>query len=160
MKSPSRVRLFVTPWTGAYQASPSMGFFRQEYWNGLPFPSPKLAKGMYIIWKFLLYLVYRTSFLPQQRKYCVYHKVFFGNHLWLAEKCPHSQQKKKKVYVLIPGICDLMWQESICRCDFEMGRGPRLPSQAQCKQQRSFKRGAGGVREGGERSGSRNGVNW
>ena len=30
----------VTPWTVAYQAPPSMGFFRQEYWNGLPFPSP------------------------------------------------------------------------------------------------------------------------
>ena len=31
---------FVTPWTIAYQAPPSMGFPRQEYWNGLPFPSP------------------------------------------------------------------------------------------------------------------------
>ena len=36
----SCVRLFETPWTVAYQASPSMGFFRQEYWSGLPFPSP------------------------------------------------------------------------------------------------------------------------
>ena len=35
----SRVRLFATPWTVAYQAPPSMGFSRQEYWNGLPFPS-------------------------------------------------------------------------------------------------------------------------
>ena len=35
----SRVRLFATPWLVAYQASPSMGFFRQEYWSGLPFPS-------------------------------------------------------------------------------------------------------------------------
>ena len=40
MKSLSRVRLFVTPWTVAYQASPSMGFSRQECWSGLPFPSP------------------------------------------------------------------------------------------------------------------------
>ena len=40
MKSLSRVRLFVTPWTVAYHASPSMGFSRQEYWSGLPFPSP------------------------------------------------------------------------------------------------------------------------
>ena len=39
-KSLSRVRLFETPWTVAYQASPSMGFFRQEYWSRLPFPSP------------------------------------------------------------------------------------------------------------------------
>ena len=40
MKSLSRVRLFATPWTVAYQASLSMGFSRQEYWSGLPFPSP------------------------------------------------------------------------------------------------------------------------
>ena len=39
-KSLSRVRLFVTPWTVAYQASQSMEFSRQEYWSGLPFPSP------------------------------------------------------------------------------------------------------------------------
>ena len=40
VKSFSRVRLFATPWTAAYQASLSMGFSRQEYWSGLPFPSP------------------------------------------------------------------------------------------------------------------------
>jgi len=40
-KSLSCVWLFVTPWTVAYQASPSMGFSRQEYWSGLPFPSPE-----------------------------------------------------------------------------------------------------------------------
>ena len=36
----SRVRLFVTPWTVAHQAPPSVEFSRQEYWSGLPFPSP------------------------------------------------------------------------------------------------------------------------
>ena len=36
----SRVRLFATPWTVAHQAPPSMGFSRQEYCSGLPFPSP------------------------------------------------------------------------------------------------------------------------
>ena len=40
VKSLSRVQLFVTLWTVAYQASPSMGFSRQESWSGLPFPSP------------------------------------------------------------------------------------------------------------------------
>ena len=40
VKSLSRVRLFATPWTVAYQAPPSMGFSRQECWSGLPFPSP------------------------------------------------------------------------------------------------------------------------
>ena len=38
VKSLSRVRLFTTPWTAAYQAPPSMGFSRQEYWSGVPFP--------------------------------------------------------------------------------------------------------------------------
>ena len=41
----SRVRLCVTPWTAAYQASPSMGFSRQEHWSGLPFPSPMHESG-------------------------------------------------------------------------------------------------------------------
>ena len=40
MKSLSHVRLFATPWFVAYQAPLSMGFSRQECWNGLPFPSP------------------------------------------------------------------------------------------------------------------------
>ena len=40
MKSLSRVRLFGTPWTVAYQAPLSLGFSRQEYWSGLPFSSP------------------------------------------------------------------------------------------------------------------------
>ena len=39
VKSLSLVRLFATPWTIAYQAPLSMGFSRQEYWSGLPFPS-------------------------------------------------------------------------------------------------------------------------
>ena len=39
VKSLSHVRLFVTPWTVAYQAPPSMGFSRPECWSGLPFPS-------------------------------------------------------------------------------------------------------------------------
>ena len=40
VKSLSPVPLFATSWTIAYQALPSMGFFRQEYWTGLPFLSP------------------------------------------------------------------------------------------------------------------------
>ena len=38
VKSLSHVQFFGTPWTVAYQAPPSMGFSRQEYWSGLPFP--------------------------------------------------------------------------------------------------------------------------
>ena len=36
----SCVRLFMTPWTAAYQAPLSMGFSSQEYWSGVPLPSP------------------------------------------------------------------------------------------------------------------------
>ena len=48
VKSLSRVPLFVTLWTVAYQASPSIGFSRQEYWSGLPFlpPGNLLDTGM------------------------------------------------------------------------------------------------------------------
>ena len=40
VKSLSRIRLLATPWTAAYQAPPSVGFSRQEYWSGVPLPSP------------------------------------------------------------------------------------------------------------------------
>ena len=43
VKSLSRVRLLGTPWTAAYQAPPSMGFSRQEYWSGVSLPSPTLV---------------------------------------------------------------------------------------------------------------------
>ena len=43
MKSLSRVQLLATPWTAAHQASPSMGFSRQEYWSGMPLTSPDLG---------------------------------------------------------------------------------------------------------------------
>ena len=40
LKSLSPIRLLATPWTAAHQAPPSMGFSRQEYWSGVPLPSP------------------------------------------------------------------------------------------------------------------------
>ena len=43
VKSLSRVPPSATPWTAAYQAPPSMGFSRQEYWSGVPLPSPPLS---------------------------------------------------------------------------------------------------------------------
>ena len=46
-QSLSHVRLFVIPWTLAHQAPLSMGFSRQEYWSGVPFPSPMMSKGLF-----------------------------------------------------------------------------------------------------------------
>ena len=45
MKSLSRVRLLATPWTAAYQAPPSMGFSKQEYWSGVPLPSLSISSS-------------------------------------------------------------------------------------------------------------------
>ena len=42
----SRVQILGTPWTVAYQAPPSMGFSRQEYWSGLPLPSPEFSSSL------------------------------------------------------------------------------------------------------------------
>ena len=54
VKSLSHLRLFVTPWTAAHQAPPSMGVSRQEYWSGLPLPSlTKNPKILYIHPSFL-----------------------------------------------------------------------------------------------------------
>ena len=44
VKSLSRVRPSVTPWTEAFQAPPSMGFSRLEYWSGVPLPSPAVQE--------------------------------------------------------------------------------------------------------------------
>ena len=46
VKSLSRVRLFGTPWTAAYQTPPSMGYSRQKYWSGLPSPSLRTSNTM------------------------------------------------------------------------------------------------------------------
>ena len=57
MKSPSRVQLFVTPWTTAYQAPPSIGFSRQEYWSRSPLPSLlyifSCGKSFLLVFRFL-----------------------------------------------------------------------------------------------------------
>ena len=45
VKSVSGFLLLATPWTAAYQAPPPMGFSRQEYWSGLPLPSPVKLLG-------------------------------------------------------------------------------------------------------------------
>ena len=48
VNSLSRIRLLATPWTAAYQAPPSIGFSRQEYWSGVPLPSPRCPFRKYV----------------------------------------------------------------------------------------------------------------
>ena len=55
VKSFSRVRLLATPWSAAYQAPLSMGFSRQEYWSGLPLPSPNCRFASFHILHFFFF---------------------------------------------------------------------------------------------------------
>ena len=60
----SCARLFVTPWTIACQAPPSVGFSRQEYWNGLPFPTPVNLPDPGIEPRFSAYRHWQADSLP------------------------------------------------------------------------------------------------
>ena len=67
VKSLSRVWLSATPWTAPYQAPPSMGFSRQEYWSGGPLPSP------YILWSYSIPYLYSSTvshFAPGSKRHC------------------------------------------------------------------------------------------
>ena len=68
MKSLSRVRLFATPWTAAYQAPPSMGFSRQEYWSGVPLPSLHRALERIKYWKVPGYVLNAKQRRSQKRE--------------------------------------------------------------------------------------------
>ena len=57
VKSLSRVRLLATPWTAAHQALPSMRFSRQEYWSGVPLPSPYTCNSYNIVYQLRYCLV-------------------------------------------------------------------------------------------------------
>ena len=61
----SRARLLVTPWTAAYQAPSSMRFSRQEYWSGLPLPSPNMLSRLVI------------TFLPRSKRLLISCKIQF-----------------------------------------------------------------------------------
>ena len=57
VKSLSRVRLLATPWTATYQAPPSMGFSKREYWSGVPSPSPISFHIISFFFKLISYLI-------------------------------------------------------------------------------------------------------
>ena len=85
-KSLSRVRLLATPGTAAHQAPPSMGFSRQEYWSGVPLPSPLYSTGNY-----KEYLV--TNYNGKELKTDIY--VYMYNWITLiSEKAQHSKSTR------------------------------------------------------------------
>ena len=82
----SRVRLFATPQNAAYQAPPSMGFSRQEYWSGVPLPSPvtnldSILKSRDITLPTMVHLV----------KAMVFPVVTYGYESWTIKKAEHRR---------------------------------------------------------------------
>ena len=81
VKSFSRIWLLATPWTAAYQAPPSMGFSRQEYWSGVPLPSPVVFPTFFNL---SLNFAIRISWLePQSAPGLVFTDYIEFLHLWL-----------------------------------------------------------------------------
>ena len=71
VKSLSRVRLFATPWAIAYQDTPSMGFSRQEYWSGVPLPSPSSSEYLLVIFCTLVHKSGIPSLSSTQSSSCI-----------------------------------------------------------------------------------------
>ena len=83
VKALSRVRLSVTPWTAAFQAPPSMGFSRQEYWSGVPLPCVWDECNCAVAWAFfgIAFLRYWNENWPLQS--C--------GHCWVFQICWHIE---------------------------------------------------------------------
>ena len=71
-KSLSHVQLFTTQWTAAYQVPPSMGFSRQEYWSGLPLPSPSCWHICIYFWNFALFFLYFVNLVYASFSFFLY----------------------------------------------------------------------------------------
>ena len=85
-KSLSHVRLPVTPWTAAYQAPLSMGFSRQEYWSGVPLPSPYDQPRQHI--KKQRYYFANKALSSQTMIFPV---VMYGYESWTIKKVEHQR---------------------------------------------------------------------
>ena len=96
----SLVQLFETPWTIALQALLSMEFFRQEYWSGLPFPSPgdltdpAIKPGSPAL---------QADSLPSEPLSSVYHTLFFFLKLYIIVLVlPNIKMNPPQVYMRSP----------------------------------------------------------
>jgi len=78
VKSLSHVRLLATPWTAAYQAPPSMGFSRQEYWSRVPLPSPNPCQVGLQMW---LEQSLKSHFKIYLRLFCLF-LAYMWNNVW------------------------------------------------------------------------------
>ena len=105
-KSLSHVRLLATPWTTAYQAPPSMGFSRQEYWSGVPMPSLELIP-----------ILHKLFPKKGRRKLLLIHfvKVILS---WYENQTKTSQEKKSTDRVAVLALWD--GSHSVCGVCFSL----------------------------------------
>ena len=92
VKSLSRVQLLGTPWTAAYQAPPSMGFSRHEYWSGVPLPSPWMMLGL-LFWATGYTAMPLTDVKNTGETFP--ERVSEGLHLWLVDFEVHPCYSRK-----------------------------------------------------------------
>ena len=113
VKPLSHVQLFTIPWTVDYQAFPSTGFSRQEYWSGLPFPSPRSAMR-HEIWHFTELPNFRMKmgpiFTSTLNKYlCTYQ--YWVSTLRLSTTNTRSATARTRTKVLLAQIWDPFLQQ-------------------------------------------------
>ena len=90
VKTLSHVQLLATPWTAAYQAPPSMGFSKQEYWSGLPLPSPC---SLYYWEKRVISIFREFPGGPVAKTLCSQCRF----DPWSRKKIPHTQTKTQQL---------------------------------------------------------------
>ena len=119
VKSLNRVRLLATPWTAAYQAPPSMGFSSQEYWSGVPLPSPRLL----LFWCYLAFTLLPNATQWQSIPFH-WKSTFLTNHTHELWESGQSQQG-------FPTICTMyihIWFKMYFKKFLQKTRWPLLIS--------------------------------
>ena len=109
----SHVRLLKTPWTTAYQAPPSMGFSRQEYWSGVPLPSPTQSIIMLKILQARLqqYVNHELPDVQAGFRKGRGARDQIANICWIIEKAREFQKKSTSALLTMPKtLCGLqLW---------------------------------------------------
>ena len=116
VKSLSHVRLLATPWTVTYQAPLSMGFPRQEYWSGLPLPSPSGYLGAYKCKNSSSCMLKIYSFMDLSlitSKPFIFKRILFFFKLF--------------IYLAAPGLNWGTWESSVFIAAFEIFSGSIVP---------------------------------